>query len=303
LSRLEQHRLQATKYYPIPTTEDLAEETRRVEGEPERMSTLIPSDYSSISTLTALHKHAVRTERKLRRTSCLKALQTVRCISIQQAQVTRTQSRQPRGQRTSTRSESILNRYRLRVENARWQYENSRKRLFKLFPSAQDVQTFKELRDEDMRQLSAVLRQGREPGQGRVTLPWYWCVSLSQNNNDTDALVPTDTNIATEHEESTSPTKIVPSLPSHVQLGLRVEWFRARERYCRWNEEIHWLQREAASVVLTFRSHKLEWLSRAHVSKQHAWRAYCFRKSEMWQELLIHAFNTVEPVIKVRSIL
>jgi hypothetical protein len=212
LSRLEAHRSQAAKYYPIPTAEELAAETRGVEGEPERMSTLIPSDYSSISTLTGLHRNAVRTERELRRTSCLKALQMVRCLSIQQAQVTRAQSRQPRGQRTSTRSETLLDRYRLRLANARWQYENSRKRLLKLTPSPQDVRTFKELRDEDMRQLSAVLRQGRDPGQGRVTLPWYWRVSLSQDHNDTDVLATTETHIATEHEESRSPISIVHSL-------------------------------------------------------------------------------------------
>jgi hypothetical protein len=176
------------------------------------MSTLIPSDYSSISTLTGLHRNGVRTERELRRTSCLKALQTVRSLSIQQSQVTRAQSRQPCGQRSTTRSESLLDRYRLRIASARWQYENSRKRLLKLSPSPQDIRTFKELRDEDMRQLSAVLRQGRDLGQGRVTLPWYWRVSLSQNN-DTDALEAAEIDIATEHEESKSSIVISHSLP------------------------------------------------------------------------------------------
>jgi hypothetical protein len=96
MSRLEAHRSQVAKYYPIPTAEELAAETHGVEGEPERMSTLIPSNYSSISTLTGLHRNAVRTEHELRHTSCLKALQMVCCLSIQQAQVTHAQSRQPR---------------------------------------------------------------------------------------------------------------------------------------------------------------------------------------------------------------
>jgi hypothetical protein len=212
LSRLEAHRPLAARYYPVPTAEDLVQETRQVEGKPERMSTLIPSDYSSISTLSGLHENAVRTERELRRTSCLKALQTVRSISIQQAQVTRAQSRQPGGQCNATRSESLLDRYRQRIANARWLYENSRKRLLKLSPSTQDVRTFKELRDEDMRQLSAVLRQGRAPGQGRITLPWYWHVSLSPNGNDTESPALAETDLATEHEESTSPVTILPPL-------------------------------------------------------------------------------------------
>jgi hypothetical protein len=168
------------------------------------MSTLILSDYSSISMLSGLHENAVCTERKLRRTSCLKALQTVRSISIQQAQVTWAQSRQPQGQHNSTRSESLLDRYRQRITNTRWLYENSRRRLFKLFPSSQDVHTFKELHNKDMHQLSAVLRQGRDPGQGRMTLPWYWHVLLLPGNNDTEALVFAETDFVTEHEESTS---------------------------------------------------------------------------------------------------
>jgi hypothetical protein len=212
LSRLEVHCLEATKYFPIPTAESFVEETCRVEGEPEQMSTLIPSDYSSISTLTGLHRNAVRTERELRHTSCLKALQTVHSLSIQQSQVTQAQSRQLRGQCSTTRSESLLDRYCLRIASARWQYKNSRKQLLKLSPSPQDIHTFKELRDEDMCQLSAVLRQGCDPGQGRVTLPWYWHVSLSQNN-DTDTLEATGTDIAMEHEESQSSTIISHSLP------------------------------------------------------------------------------------------
>jgi hypothetical protein len=178
MTHLEAHRANAANYYPIPMAEDLVQETRRVNGEPERMSTLIPSDHSSISTLSQLHENAVYTERELRHTSCLKALQTVCSLSIQQAQVTQTQLRQPHGQCTIMCSQSLLDRYHQRIANAHWQYKNSRKRLLKLGASQQDVPTFKELCDEDMHQLSAVLHQGCDLGQGRVTLPWYWQVLL-----------------------------------------------------------------------------------------------------------------------------
>jgi hypothetical protein len=120
MNRLDAHRANVINYYPIPMAEGLLQETCRVEGEPERMSTLIPSDYSSISTLSQLHENAVRTECKLRRTSCLKALQTVRSLSIQHAQVTRTQLRQPHGRHTTTCSQLLLDQYHQRIANTHW---------------------------------------------------------------------------------------------------------------------------------------------------------------------------------------
>jgi hypothetical protein len=209
---LEAHCANTTNYYLIPTVEDLIQETCQVNGEPKCMSTLIPSNHSSISTLSQLHENAVHTECELRCTSCLKALQTVCSLSIQQAQVTWTQLWQPCGQRTIMCSQSLLDRYRQRIADARWQYENSRKSLLKLGASHQDVRTFKELHDEDMHQLSAVLCQGCDLGQGRVTLPWYWWVLLLQSNNDTDTLAVAETDITMEHEESESLSTILHSL-------------------------------------------------------------------------------------------
>jgi hypothetical protein len=212
MTHLEAHHANTTNYYPIPMVEDLVQETHQVNGEPECMSTLILSDHSSISTLSQLHENAVHTECKLRHTSCLKALQTVRSLSIQQAQVTWTQLQQPHGQHTITCSQSLLDRYHQRITNAPWQYENSRKRLLKLGASHQDIRTFKELCNEDMHQLSAVLHHGHNPGQGRVMLPWYWQVSLSQSNNDTDILAVAENNITMEHKESESLSTILHSL-------------------------------------------------------------------------------------------
>lgn len=82
-------------------------------------------------------------------------------------------------------------------------------------------------------------------------------------------------------------------------LGLRIQWFRARERYRRWDEELHWLQREASSTILDFEHRRKTWLSRAEDSERQGWKAYAARQASMWRLLLKEASKTCAAIFEV----
>lgn len=74
--------------------------------------------------------------------------------------------------------------------------------------------------------------------------------------------------------------------------GLRVQWFRAHERANRWEEEVHRLQREAASTVLDFEVRRKHWHRLATNADVPGWKAYAYRQSSVWQSLLKAASET-----------
>lgn len=66
--------------------------------------------------------------------------------------------------------------------------------------------------------------------------------------------------------------------------GIRVEWFCARERSRRWAEEVQWLQREAATVVLDFKARAAGW-KELQFAATHGASAYASKQSALWSEL------------------
>lgn len=69
---------------------------------------------------------------------------------------------------------------------------------------------------------------------------------------------------------------------------MRVEWFRGRERYKRWEEEEKLLRREMASVILDFSARSQAWDTLAtsqHAGFNQGYAAYCKRQRDIWHEL------------------
>jgi hypothetical protein len=81
--------------------------------------------------------------------------------------------------------------------------------------------------------------------------------------------------------------------------GLRIEWFKSRERFKRWEEEVFWLQREATSVILSFHAQGSCWLAKAHETPGQDWQAYCKRQHSVWNKLATHAYTQFSPILKV----
>lgn len=95
------------------------------------------------------------------------------------------------------------------------------------------------------------------------------------------------------------------SLPSRFPqlteyaIGVRVEWFRARERSRRWNEEVDWLNREVASVVLDFETRRTTWCSLQMQATTPGVAAYCARHSDLWARMRDDARTRGDPVLRV----
>ncbi|KAF8604847.1 hypothetical protein BDV93DRAFT_418974, partial [Ceratobasidium sp. AG-I] len=118
---------------------------------------------------------------------------------------------------------------------------------------------FQELRADDIQGLVQLLNRKRELGQTNAVLPWFWKVSFT----DGEGFTPDE----------------------QYQENIKVEWFLARERYRRWDEEILWLKREVASTVLTFKHHQRNWNRRADEAFQRTklgYWSYCNRQARLW---------------------
>jgi hypothetical protein len=87
---------------------------------------------------------------------------------------------------------------------------------------------------------------------------------------------------------------------THQTTGIQVEWFRARERSRRWNEEVHWLRREAATVVLDFSQRSLIWKGRLRLPVSPGRVAYAHRQMAMWYKLSRDAHSRLRHILQVR---
>lgn len=68
--------------------------------------------------------------------------------------------------------------------------------------NAQDTRTFRVLRDTDIAGLSSTLRGKDTLGDGYIKLPWYWRISMSENQDDAEEISTSGTAVREEYEES-----------------------------------------------------------------------------------------------------
>lgn len=88
---------------------------------------------------------------------------------------------------------------------------------------------------------------------------------------------------------------------AHIEfpLGIRVEWFRSREWALRWEEEVLWLQREAATVISDFDYRARKWQSWNPPKEQEISKAFAKRQAAVWDSLYLSAAKQLHPVLKV----
>jgi hypothetical protein len=225
LSRLIAHRTEAMKFCPIAPPLFNQDEEEHV-GEPELMSTKIPSDYPAGTLSNRMYETLVEAERELRRASCLKALQTLRSFAIQRAHLKQAHHKHLRGIKATTRAATMIQRLGERLRHAQWIYSNSRERLVRLGMTQQDRGTYKVLREQDFQDLLRSVKGQCSLGEGLVKLPWFWHIQPASNQQDDENVPSSETGVASEYEDSESRvirgTSISTSLP-----GLRVEWFKS----------------------------------------------------------------------------
>jgi hypothetical protein len=85
----------------------------------------------------------------------------------------------------------------------------------------------------------------------------------------------------------------------------RVEWFRGRERYLRWQEEEMWLRRELSSVIFDFQARSDEWKGRSESDDARfnaGYKAYCLRQRDIWISMRQDIFSRGQHILQVESI-
>ncbi|QRV73877.1 hypothetical protein RhiJN_01891 [Ceratobasidium sp. AG-Ba] len=249
LQQLEKHRTGAAMYHPAGLVNTLGCEREEHDGEPELMRTFLPSDIAHLSAGQQQLSVVSNWERQLQRAACLKALQVVHSISIQRGHIKKNQRKAAHGVGARTRAEAQDEKLKSRLEHAHWRYSDSYNRLVQLLSDPSEYAALQPLSTRGIDEIFEDTSKATKLGEGFIRMPWYWHVSLPDINTAKSAVTLKTSKVLKEYEAS-----------------LKVEWFRARERYKQWDEEARWIERESASLVLFLRSTGLRWLTKAQSS-------------------------------------
>lgn len=85
-------------------------------------------------------------------------------------------------------------------------------------------------------------------------------------------------------------------------LALRTEWFRSRERYKRWEEQLVLLKREMVMTIRTFRMRERVWEWKGRVRcPTPGMRVYALKQSRFYGELALRALKEFCRDIQVRE--
>lgn len=201
-TRFVQHREQGLQFLPSALVEKAVSVPPSAVGKSELLPTILPSQLPGVASPLSQFKPITEVERSLRRATCLKALQTVRSVSVQKVHTLKGKKQHVSGIRGTTRAESILSRLAARVKHARWEYDSSRQRLIAMGLTTQDARTFKPLTDSDMEGLTIALQGKDRLGDGYAKMPWYWRVEMSKDSNDEHQIVTSGSAVRAEYEES-----------------------------------------------------------------------------------------------------
>ncbi|KAF8603735.1 hypothetical protein BDV93DRAFT_556113 [Ceratobasidium sp. AG-I] len=279
-SRIIRHRKDTSHFIDIRVSSMDSSSVQQAseDGKPEAATLCLPSQMANQLSHTERTKRLVQVEIKLRRAKCLQALQRLRTTALQKAQMLLAKkSKQKPGQVQKTRTQSMIDRLTDRIKGAISDYTSSRRALLILSSDDKDSSTFQSLAETDTSGLMTVLCASREPGEGYKHVPWYWNVR---------------------------PAGQQPGAAAHLEEveASRVEWFRGRERFRRWQEEELILRREMATVVFDFEHRRQQWIGRSvtsHADYNAGYKSYCLKQADLWLSLRQDAFSRVQQSLQL----
>ncbi|EUC58285.1 hypothetical protein RSOL_246680, partial [Rhizoctonia solani AG-3 Rhs1AP] len=236
-------------------------------GEPEHTDLGLPSSFHPPTLSKAGLTSLADLEKDLRRGMCDDALESVRQLLGARALALNYKRRHVRGEVATTRAEAKLRDQNAKVAKVRWRYENSRDALFRLGFSDSDHRCYQLITVDDLRSLKSYLEDiSRGVGQGYAKISWIWRSSATTNTDDWQV------------------------------NALRVEWFRSRERYKRWHEQLILLKREMTMTLRTFRTREEIWKWKAHNGNiPPGMRCYALKQSKFYGALAHRALSAFQP--------
>ncbi|CAE6527007.1 unnamed protein product [Rhizoctonia solani] len=244
-------------------------------GEPEHSDLGLPSSFTSSALITAGLTSMAELEKDLRRGLCDDALESVRHLLGARAFALNYKRRHIRGEVATTRAEAGLRAHSVKISKACWRYENSRSALERLGFSDSDFRRYQIITATDLRSLKSYLEDiSRSVGQGYTAISWIWRSSTTTYIDDWQV------------------------------NALRTEWFRSRERYKRWEEQLVLLKREMTMTLRTFRSREEIWKWKAESgTPTPGMRSYALKQSEFYGELARRALAVFQPHLYDRIVI
>lgn len=265
-----------------------------VSADPEHSELGLPSSYHVATLLENSLAHLKEAEVTLRRATCNDALQAVRHLLGAKAMALKFKNQNLRGERATTRAEAALREHTEQVSRVRWKYNNSRSALLRLSNEESDVKTYQLMRDDDTKLLKSYLKEdSRKLGQGHQSISWIWRSSAAQNEEEWQ--------VHGERRPDVNPKCY--SGTNVIHLALKTEWFRARQRYLQWEEELKILKREMVMIIRDFGTRSEIWKFKSECQVESAsvgMVQYARRKSWFYQKLKDDAIRQCLPHIKVR---
>ncbi|EUC61585.1 hypothetical protein RSOL_400650 [Rhizoctonia solani AG-3 Rhs1AP] len=278
-SRINTHREHAALFIDLlPNKLSTTSVSQETGGQPEQAVLYLPSHLSRRLDKTERSTWAIDLEKIVRKAECFECLRRIRVACSQKSQMLIGKTKNARGEVANTRAQVMITRLEQRIKSAMAEYNRSFEALENLSVEADTLNPFKKVKDTDFTGLMSLLRGVRELEEGRKRLPWFWTVRETGLKSGKD-----------EDEEETND-------------AIRVEWFRGRERFRRWQEEVLWLRRELASTLFSFAHSKDTWskLSQSAYAGVHpGYRSYSRRQSDVYHGLLVSGLRKGLLVLKV----
>ncbi|KAG8780461.1 hypothetical protein FRC12_023010 [Ceratobasidium sp. 428] len=219
----------------------------------------LPSSYLYATLIDAGLSKMADLEAKLRRGVCRDALESVkRQLRGKAAAIKhKNSSSEISGTMAVTRAESAIQTQTAKILKTRWRYLNSREALLQIKPTEADLLEYLDLKIEDLKPLGLYYKlYGQTTGHGTTSMSWIWRSAVARNEDEAEI------------------------------EALKPEWFRSRERFKRWDEQLVLTKREMIMTIRSFQSHQeiWEWKSRNGQATP-GMRAYACRRSRFFANL------------------
>ncbi|QRV85335.1 elongator complex protein 1 [Ceratobasidium sp. AG-Ba] len=217
----------------------------------------LPSSYEPSTLAAAGLSKLADIERKLRRGTCTDALESVKRLLGGKAAAIKFKNLHISGQVAITRAESAIQKHTAKILKARKRYLNSRQALLQLEPTEVDLDQYRDLEISDLKPLKTYFEEyAQTTGHGKTSMSWIWRSAAAPNKDDWEI------------------------------DSLKTEWFRSRERFKRWDEQLVLLKREMVMSVRSFRRYEELWKWRATNGQPSlGMSAYALKRSAFFGEL------------------
>ncbi|EUC58248.1 hypothetical protein RSOL_241280, partial [Rhizoctonia solani AG-3 Rhs1AP] len=238
--------------------------------DPEHTVLGLPSSYNRHTQTGSATSSLAQLEIQLRRAACNDALESLKNLLGAKILAYKYKKEIVSGVRATTRAMTALREHEERVSRMRWKYNNSQAALLRLSKEQSDVDTYRVIEDKDVKQLTHYIEdRTREVGQRELGIPWIWRSRAAETKEGWQA------------------------------EALRTEWFRARQRYKQWEEELKLLKREMVMTIRQFSSYFNIWLFKSNCEGlTPGMSEYAARKSDFYFELQAEAIRQCLPLIK-----